>query len=99
MAWDKLALVEQLGNIGSEITRARVWEEKNSLESRNKALERALDLLDQTVTFCRGRRARELLRLREMMSQVYVGADIFVIKIGDLENFLLPYALASRRER
>ena len=42
--WQKLGIQKQLGHITSEFSRARSWEAKKDKVSRNRALERALDL-------------------------------------------------------
>ena len=48
--WQELTLAEQLGNIGSEISRARSADERGNVERRNLSLERVLELVQLTIT-------------------------------------------------
>ena len=43
--WAKMHLVEQMANIGSEISRASHWRIKNNVEYSNNAVNRALELI------------------------------------------------------
>ena len=59
--WWALSLAEQLGNIGSEISRAERWKSRNPDLARG-ALYRALELLDLTLADPRLRHSRPRLR-------------------------------------
>jgi hypothetical protein len=48
-AWQKLRLAEQMGNIGSEVARVIHWQEAGDDIEKEKALQRALELLDLTL--------------------------------------------------
>lgn len=48
--WKKLSLIEQMANIGSEVERAISWKNKNSKEYSAMAFERALELIDLTLS-------------------------------------------------
>lgn len=65
--WHTMSLAEQLGNVGSEYSRARRWKEKGNTEFFDKAFARLLELLDLTITDdrWRGLRRRELARVRD----------------------------------
>lgn len=98
--WQKLSLVEQLGNIGAEISRARHWEEKGDVESRAKAIERALDLLSLTIADKRWRlRLKEPARLYEILCDVFAGKNTYNVRLQMLENYLSPFAFAARRDK
>ena len=45
-SWNKFTLHQKLGNIGSEVARARTWDEKRDTLARNMALERVLEMLE-----------------------------------------------------
>lgn len=64
--WQSMSLAEQLGNVGSEYSRARNWKEKGNVELFDKAFARLLELLDLTITDSRwkGGRRKELARVR-----------------------------------
>jgi hypothetical protein len=47
-SWWELTLAEQLGNVGSEVSRAARWTDRNP-DLATRALHRALELLDLTL--------------------------------------------------
>ena len=62
--WHQLSLKEQMGNIGSEVSRAARWQEKDEKLFRG-ATERALELFDLTLVDPRWRgRLWEINRAR-----------------------------------
>ena len=65
--WSELTLAEQMGNIGSEVSRMIKWRNYNS-DIAERAFERMLELLSATIS-CQteGHRLRELTRVRELM--------------------------------
>lgn len=64
--WFKFTLIEQLANVGSDVIRAINWKNKGDLENSGLALERALELIDLTVSDPKNRgRLKEVLRVRE----------------------------------
>ncbi|MBX9830454.1 hypothetical protein K2X40_00710 [Candidatus Babeliales bacterium] len=66
--WYRFTLMEQLGNIGSDVIRAIDWKNKGRLEDSRFAIERALELIDLTVSDPKNRkRLREVLRTREAL--------------------------------
>ena len=70
--WGRLELVEQLGNVGSEVERAIRAHEAGRTDRFESALERALELFD--LTACdprwRGHRCQEILRAREQFCRL-----------------------------
>jgi hypothetical protein len=76
--WFELSLVEQLANIGSEISRTIKWKNVGNLEFSQRAFERALDLLYLTVEDPKNRgrqnrgRLREILRTREALIDHFI---------------------------
>ncbi len=98
--WFKFSLCEQMGHIGSEIGRARVWEDKNDVGSRNKALERALELVDITKGDSRlYKRRKELCYLRELLADKYIDARVYSVSLKDLEKYCLDFALIANKNR
>jgi hypothetical protein len=72
--WRSFPLVVQLANVGSEVERALTWRGKNNAEYSRRALERALELLDLTISDPRHRdRLVELTRLREVLLDYFLG--------------------------
>lgn len=76
--WKGLSLVEQMANIGSEVSRALNWREKGNTEYSLKAAARALELLDLSLD-CAGSysRLRELARVREAIVDYFYGTNQF----------------------
>lgn len=96
--WQKNSLAEQMGNIGSEISRAISCKKRNDWENEQKAVERALELLDLTVIGKqKPSRLKELLRLREIFCDLFVRSHIYHISSEALNNYFLPFALIARK--
>jgi hypothetical protein len=70
--WLELSLVEQLAHVGSEVERALAWQGKCNPQYRDKAFERALELLTLTIGDAKNRkRLKELTRLREVLNDYF----------------------------
>ncbi len=95
--WFTLSLMEQLGNIGSEVGRAARFQNKN-LVSFNNAAERALELFDLTLSDNRwqGRRY-EIARARELFCDAAYGNNSYKTSLQDLADYFLPFAYAARK--
>jgi hypothetical protein len=97
--WHELSLAEQLGNIGSEVSRAVRWSGRNDPLARG-ALERALELFDLTLDDPRHRqsppRLRELARAREVVVDFFDGPNEYRSTAADLQQYFDAYALAVR---
>lgn len=85
--WQRLSLREQIGHVTSEIARARGWEERRDVLSRNKALERALELVDLTLGCTNGLRRRELARFREVLCDCLIQSGLYRVSLLDLERY------------
>ncbi len=95
--WAELTFFEQMGNIGSEVSRACRWKEKGKPEMMRKAFERGLELLDFTIALSHGPRLRELLRAREVLCDFFVGENIYGSTAEQMKRYYDAFALASRR--
>ena len=97
--WWELSVAEQLGNIGSEISRANRWSGRNAELARG-ALERALELIDLTLDDPRHRqclsRLRELARMREVVVDFFDGPNAYHSTAASLQKYFDAYALAAR---
>lgn len=98
-AWWRLSLYEQLGNVGSEISRAERWKTRNPDLSRN-ALYRALELLDLTLDDPRVRqsrpRLREIARAREVVADYFAGENEYGSTGASLQKYFDAYVIAAR---
>jgi hypothetical protein len=97
--WWELSLAEQLGNIGSEVSRANRWAGRNDELSRG-AFERALELFDLTLDDPRHRRSparlREIARAREVVVDFFDGSNEYQSTPEGLQRYFDAYALAAR---
>jgi len=98
--WWSLSVAEQLGNIGSEISRAASWSVRNP-QRAEAALYRALDLIDLTLDDPRHRasvaRLRELARVREVVVDFFAGPNEYGSTPASLQKYFDAYAVAARR--
>ncbi len=96
--WQKLSLVEQLGNIGSEVGRARKWRNKDE-KTFQGAVERALELFDLTLEDPRWKKRRyEIARAREVFVDAISGGKEYKSSLEDLERYFYSFAFAARNK-
>ena len=98
--WFTLTLCEQLGNVGSEVGRALNWQKNNNPEYFQKAADRALELLDLTVSDPRWRnRLKEILLSRNLVADYFYGQNEFQETPEKLEKYFHYFAVAARKSR
>ncbi|MDO8469829.1 MAG: hypothetical protein Q7S84_02275 [bacterium] len=95
-AWYALSLKSQLGNIGSEVSRAARWQERDEARFRG-AVDRALDLFDLTLADPRwaGRRW-EIARAREVFCDAVYGGRLYGSSLAGIQKYFDQFALAAR---
>ena len=97
--WGALTLMEQLGNVGSEVGRARRWQGEDTALFEG-AFVRSLELLDLTIRDPRWRgRLKELTRAREVLCDAFGGGPEYASTLEDMERYFYPFALAARLGR
>jgi hypothetical protein len=95
--WSKLPLVEQLANIGSEVSRAGKWQGKDE-DIFWGAVKRALELFDLTLEDQRWRgRLKEIARVREIFCDAVLGGREYKSKLEDLDRYFFNFAFLSRQ--
>lgn len=95
--WNDLTFAEQMANIGSEVERAINWRKKNNTEYSKLAFERALELLDLTVSNIKTiPQLREILRIRETLADYFVFDNIYKSTDKSFQNYFLAFNYASR---
>lgn len=94
--WFELTLLEQLGNIGGEISRASKWQDRDEKLFWG-AVERALELFDLTLSDPRwtGRRL-EIARAREVFCDAVYGGKLYKSNFQDLIKYFDQFAYAAR---
>ena len=100
--WQTLTLLEQFGNIGSEVERALSWTEKKKAALATSALYRSLTLIDLTIADQRRRSAgtlKELTRLREILCDYFLGGNQYCSSAEFFQQYFYSFAAAARRKR
>ena len=95
--WEAMSLVEQMGNIGSEVARALRAREKANPDRLKESLDRALELFDLTLSDRRleGRR-KEICRAREVLLDYVVGSNDYASTAASLDDYYLRFGVAAR---
>jgi hypothetical protein len=94
--WQKISLKKQLGNIGSEVSRASKWQGEDEKIFWG-AVERALELFDLTIDDPRWRGRRyEIARAREVFCDALYGGKLYNSNFEDLIRYFDRFALAAR---
>ncbi len=100
--WHTFTLAQQLGHIGSEVSRSLKWRSRNPDLSR-AALERALELFALTLDDPRLRespaRLREVCRAREVLIDFFVGGNEYRSTESQLQRYYDAFAVAAHTER
>ena len=99
--WATFSLVEQLGNVGSEVERTIRAHASGNAVRFDGALARALELFDLTAADerWRGTRRREILRAREEFCRVFFDPTVDAHSAEGLQRYFLHFALAANRRR
>jgi len=94
--WQTLSLCEQLAHIGSEVSRAHRWQNKDPKIFEN-AVERTLELFELTLRDMRWRgRWREVARARETFLDAISGGTEYKSTLRDLERYFFSFAYCAR---
>ncbi|OGG79128.1 hypothetical protein A3A39_00710 [Candidatus Kaiserbacteria bacterium RIFCSPLOWO2_01_FULL_54_13] len=95
--WRTLSLAEQLGNIGSEVHRARLAQHTNE-QRFLAARDRALELFELTLADPRWKgRLREIARVLEVFCDAVTGGKEYDSSLESLEKYFDHFALAARK--
>ena len=88
----------QMLNIGSEISRANRWKAKGNQTQVERAVFRALELIDLTIEAQRGKHnLKEFTRMRETICDYYLGNNFYCSNGEQIQrDFDIFYACSSR---
>ena len=101
--WQKMEFASQMGNIGSEVSRALSAKEKNKNQRMNSAIDRALELFDSSISACQNfpedtGKLKELLYAREeFCSFFFDGTEIDVDPIK-MQRYYDQFVSLIRKE-
>lgn len=96
--WFEMSLMQQLGNVGTEVARAARAKKAGSEARGWNALVRALELFDLTIADGRwhGPKRREICRAREVVCDFVAGNNEYRSTAESLDRYFLPFAVAAR---
>lgn len=95
--WRQMTLAEQMGNIGSEVSRAANAQGKNETRFQ-AAISRGLELFDLTIADSRWRgRLQEIGRARDVFMDAVTGGTEYRSDLHGLQKYFDQFAYASRR--
>ena len=101
--WQKLTLMEQLGNIGSEVGRTIKWFKSNNTERFRISFEKALELIDLTIADSRWKyRLKEITRSRELFCSLMTEPERHENldkELDTLENYFFQFGVAAGLQR
>ena len=96
--WQEFSLIEQLANIGSEVSRAEKWQGKDENIFWNIVI-RALELFDMTLCGRKGEKMlNEVARVKELFCDAVLGAKEYKTNLKDLEKYFLNFAVLVRNK-
>ena len=96
--WQKMSLVEQMANIGSEVNRTIHWYNEDDKETMKNSAWRTLELIDLTIIDKRWKnRLLEILRLREVFCDLFFGKNLYNTSTKSLQDYFLLFGLAARK--
>jgi len=100
--WWTFTLAEQLGNVGSEVSRTLKWRSRNPQIAQG-AMARALELIDLTLDDPRHRasvaRLREICRVREVLLDFLVGPNQYGSTEVTLQRYFDAFAVVAAKPR
>jgi hypothetical protein len=97
--WYELTLAEQLGNIGSEVSRARLSQGKDEARFWG-AVARGQELFYLTLRDKRwGERRKEISRAYEVFCDAVLGGEVYGGDLESLDRYFTNFALLAMKRR
>ncbi len=95
--WFTLSLVEQMGNIGSEVERSFKWRKAGNEKYANLAFDRVLELIDLTIRDPKMiKRLREIVRVREALVDFFLFDNEYNSSEEIWKKYFFAFAYAAR---
>lgn len=96
--WNAFSLTEQMANVGSEVSRAVNWKQRDQ-KSMRLAVYRALELLALSVRDPKNVKGlKELLRVKECIADYFLGDNTYKFTDQWWQKYFLEYAIAARKD-
>lgn len=94
--WNALSRCEQMANIGSEVSRAINWKQRDT-HSMQLAVYRALELLILSIKDTKNAQGlKEILRVKECIADYFLGDNTYKFTDAWWNKYFMEYALAAR---
>jgi len=100
--WAELSLAEQMGNVGSEVSRAIRWQNKEKPERMEQCVYRAVELLDLTIAAADKNNPaglKELCRAREEICDYFLSGNEFCSKPEQIMKYYDAFAMTAQSRR
>ncbi len=95
--WHKMSLAQQMGNIGSEVQRAFLMQQRGDDEQKEKSVDRFLELIDLLLADQRWqKRCWEICRIREVLCDYFFAKNSFGNSFENLINYFNAFALTIK---
>ena len=96
--WGKHSIAYQMGNIGSEVSRSLKWAAKGNQARADKAIDRALELFDFTISANAKNpaRLREVLIAREEFCDYFFGGNSWHTDPSAMQRYYDGFAMMER---
>ena len=99
--WPTYSIIYQMGNIGSEVSRALKWTAKNNPDRAAKAIDRALELFDLTISANKDNppRLREVLIAREEFCDYFFGNNSWRTNPIKMQKYYDGFVMIDRLKK
>ncbi len=99
--WSKFTLFEQLANVVTDIERVIGWKKRGNLDYSRKAFDRALELLDLTISDKKNKHGtlRELLRVREALIDYFLYDNQYLSDDKGWQDYFYQFNYAAAIQR
>ena len=96
--WREFSILEQMGNIGSEVGRSFSAQRAGDDKRMHGAIDRALELFDLTIQDPKNRmRLKEVCRAREVFCGFFFEGPTYGYTPEIFEQYFMTFALAARK--
>lgn len=98
--WAEMSFAEQMGNVGSEISRAIHWQSKNKPERMEQCVYRALELISLTISTCgqNQTKLKELCRAKEEICDYFLSDNAFCSAPEQILRYYYSFALTAQKQ-
>ena len=96
--WFEMTLMEQLANVGCDVSLTISWKKKDDLELSQQAFARALELLDLTIADPKYKNTgslKELITMRELLVDYFKGENVYGSTDALWENYFYRFNYAA----